>query len=153
MWLGVGLTMFLKGTENRECVGGMDLVRATRNLGIVWCGTSLCKFHVDHFHKKAACTPECALSGLKPRPISRGPRVAPILLVLFLLLEKVPAPNKFTLCHLAACSSNFGGRLTQDLDWNRLRGLFVLLATRSCESQIWLPVCEKNAATGPKNGS
>ena len=69
------------------------------------------------------------------------------------LLEKVPVPNKFTLCRLAACCSNFRGRPTQDLDWNRLRGLFALLATRSCESQIWLPVCEKNAATGPKNGS
>ena len=66
-------------------------------------------------------------------------------------LEKVPVPNKFTLCRLAACCSNFGGRLTQDLDWNRLRGLFVLLATRSCESQIWLPVCvKKTPQLGPK---
>ena len=67
-----------------------------------------------------------------------------------LQLEKVPVPNKFTLCRLAACCSNSGGRLTQDLDWNRLRGLFVLLATRSCESQIWLPVCEKKPQLGPK---
>ena len=81
------------------------------------------------------------LENLKPK--MRGSKIE----------EKVPVPNKFTLCRLAACCSNFGGRLTQDLDWNRLKGLFVLLATRSCESQIWLPVCEKNAATGPKNGS
>ena len=65
-------------------------------------------------------------------------------------LEKVPVPNKFTLCRLAACCSNFGGRLTQDLDWNRLEGLFVYSQRGAVKARSGFPCVKKTPQLGPK---
>ena len=55
--------------------------------------------------KNAVDTRVLLLAGIQDKAVLHCSRA-----IFLAQLEKVPVPNKFTLCRLAACCSNFGGK-------------------------------------------